>query len=125
MPKPIAFIDLENVGNLNKVNLSLYAHAVIFVGPTQKHIHCGVGHDHPLPITLIKIQQRQRNNLDFHLAYYLGLYDQCFCRYRCFEVISSDNGFAPLIEHVGNNGRQCKQVTLKCELAAQQSISAA
>ncbi len=67
-------------------------------------------------MTLIKVrdlpgpaQKRPRNNLDFHLAYYLGLYDGLFPPHVTFEVIGSDRGFLPLVAHIAARGRPCIQ----------------
>ncbi|MDQ7073673.1 MAG: PIN domain-containing protein [Gammaproteobacteria bacterium] len=50
----------------------------------------------PLDMIIIQIHTTQENNLDFHLAYYLGKYDQEANKNITFEVISNDKGYSPL-----------------------------
>jgi hypothetical protein len=54
----------------------------------------------------------QNNNLDFHLAYYLGKTNVEARAGVVFEVISNDNGFSPLLSHLKKNERQCKQLKM-------------
>ncbi len=109
----VAFLDLENT-TLKHLDLSGHAHVFMFVGARQHQIAFKSEYDHPM--TVIKVQdlsgpalKRPRNNLDFHLAYYLGLYDAFFPDHVTFEVISSDRGFLPLVAHIVASGRPCIQ----------------
>lgn len=121
-----AFIDYENIGSLNKVDLSCYEKIIIFVGATQKTINFGdYVYLEPLEITYIKIAEVKKNNLDLHLAYYLSHYNNIASNSSsanygsskngsstniAFEVISNDKAFAPLVTHINSTGRQCTQV---------------
>jgi hypothetical protein len=106
-----AFVDYENVGNLNRVNLSSYDRVVIFVGAKQNMINFGDDiYSKPIDLTYIKITEVNKNNLDLHLAYYLSEYNHIAPQHVIFEVISNDRAFAPLIKHVNLNGRPCIQI---------------
>jgi len=106
-----AFIDYENIGCLGKLDLSQYAKVVVFIGAKQPKLDFGdKKYDTPLNIVLIQLKATQSNNLDFHLSYYLGKYDQEAEKTVNFDVITNDNGFSPLIAHIKSNGRSCKQV---------------
>ncbi|WP_229360329.1 PIN domain-containing protein [Ferrimonas sediminicola] len=72
-----AFIDYENIGRLDKVDLG------------SQH------YPSPIELTLIQVQEIQSNNLDFHLSYYLGKFDALEAPEIAFDVISNDNGFTP------------------------------
>lgn len=111
-----AFIDYENIGSLNKVDLSCYEKIIIFVGATQKTINFGDDvYLEPLEITYIKIAEVKKNNLDLHLAYYLSHYNNIASNSSAstniaFDVISNDKAFAPLVTHINSTGRQCTHV---------------
>jgi len=111
-----AFIDYENINCLSKVKLDDYAKILIFVGAKQPKINFGEKKYHvPLDMLIIQIQTVQSNNLDFHLAYYLGKYDQEVDKNIIFEVISNDNGYSPLIAHIRANSRPCRQIKISLE----------
>lgn len=106
-----AFIDYENIGNLGKVNLSEYERVVVFLGAKQPKLDFAeTKYDKPINMTVVQLKASQANNLDFHLAYYLGKYDGHAERSVAFDVISNDTGFSPLIAHIKASGRACKQV---------------
>lgn len=106
-----AFIDYENVGNLDCIDLSSYEKVVLFLGAKQPKINFGTSrYNQPIDMLLVQLKACQANNLDFHLAYYLGKFNEQLEKRISFDVISNDNGFAPLIAHIKNNGRQCIQV---------------
>jgi hypothetical protein len=106
-----AFIDYENIGCLSRVDLSAYSKVVLFLGAKQPKIDLGdKKYDTPIELVIVQLKAIQANNLDFHLSYYLGKYDNEAPSSVSFEIISNDNGFAPLIGHIKTNGRLCKQV---------------
>ena len=108
-----AFIDYENIGCLSKVDLSAYEKLVVFIGAKQPKLDFGgKKYETPINLVLVQIKATQANNLDFHLSFYLGQYNAEAPSTVSFEVISNDNGFAPLISHIKSNGRSCKQVKL-------------
>jgi hypothetical protein len=109
-----AFVDYENVNNLDKVELANYEKIIIFLGAKQPKLDFGSKkYDKLLNFVIIQMKAVQANNLDFHLAYYLGKYDSLAEKQVAFEVISNDNGYSPLISHVKANGRSCKQVKIE------------
>ncbi len=108
-----AFVDYEGVGRLSKLDLSRYARIVLFVGACQHKIDCNVHYLHPLQLTVVKIEKRQGNNLDFHLAYYLGLLDHATLSAVVFEVISNDKGFTPLVHYLQARRRVCAQIRME------------
>ena len=71
-----AFIDYENVGCLGKVDLSTYNKVIVFIGAKQPKLDFGdKKYESPINLVLIQLKATQANNLDFHLSYYLGKYD--------------------------------------------------
>lgn len=106
-----AFVDYENVGNLNKINLSKYEKIIVFVGAKQNTINFGDDiYTKPIEITYIKITEIRKNNLDLHLAYYLSHYNHIAASDVSFVIISNDKAFHPLIEHININGRKCTYI---------------
>lgn len=116
-----AFIDYENIGNLEKIDLSVYQKIIVFLGAKQPKIDFGEKkYDIPLEMVIVQLKATQSNNLDFHLSYYLGRYDSAAGKDVTFDIISNDNGFTPLIAHIKANGRTCKHI----KLATVENISA-
>jgi len=112
-----AFIDYENIGSLEKIDLSLYEKVFIFLGSKQPKVDFGSKrYTKPINIMVIQMKTTQPNNLDFHLSYYLGIYDNETTSDIEFEVISNDNGFMPLVAHIKSNGRICKRVQVSTSL---------
>lgn len=108
-----AFIDYENIGSLEKIDLYLYEKVFVFLGAKQPKLDFGdKKYDSPINFIIIQIKAAQANNLDFHLSYYLGKYNDEAENTIEFDVISNDNGFSPLISHIRANGRMCKQIKL-------------
>ena len=71
-----AFIDYENIGNLGKVNLSEYERVIVFLGAKQPKLDfTDTKYDKPINMVVVQLKATQANNLDFHLAYYLGKFD--------------------------------------------------
>jgi len=108
-----AFIDYENVGSLGKVDLSAYERVIVFLGAKQPKLDfTDKKYDTPINLVVVQLNASQANNLDFHLAYYLGKFDGQAEKSVAFEVISNDTGFSPLIAHIKASGRPCKQVKI-------------
>lgn len=106
-----AFIDYENISDLSKVQLASYERIIVFLGAKQSKLDfTDVSCDQPLNIVLIQLKTTQANNLDFHLAYYLGKFDHQAASNITFEVISNDTGYTPLIAHINKASRPCKQI---------------
>ncbi|MFV0477948.1 MAG: PIN domain-containing protein [Parahaliea sp.] len=71
-----AFIDYKNIGTLGKIDLSCYEQLIVFLGAKQPRLDfVGIKCDKPIRLTAIQLKAIQANNLDFHLAYYLGKFD--------------------------------------------------
>lgn len=108
-----ALIDYENLGTLEKVPLERYERVIVFRGPKNPAIKFGPAlGDSRVSLEIIALSSSGRNNLDFHLALYLGRYHETAPENVEFHVISGDNGFAGLVEHLNGLGRQAKQVSL-------------
>ncbi len=70
------FIDYENIGNLQGIKFSDYQRIFIFCGPKNSNIKLGdtIIEDF-LKLEIIKLKTSGSNNLDFHIAYYLGKFE--------------------------------------------------
>lgn len=109
-----AFIDYENIGSLGKIDLASYERVIIFLGAKQPKLDfTEIKYDKPINMMVVQLKATQANNLDFHLAYYLGKLDSEAKDNIIFEVISNDSGFSPLIAHIKYSGRQCKQLKVE------------
>lgn len=102
-----ALIDYENLGTLEKVPLERYERVIVFRGPKNPAIKFGPAlGDSRVSLEIIALSSSGRNNLDFHLALYLGRFHEIAPENVEFHVISGDNGFAGLVEHLNGLGRQ-------------------
>ena len=105
------FVDYENVGSLDGIDIKSYERLLVFCGPKNSKLTLG-----ELPTTeftkieLIGIKTNGTNNLDFHLAFYLGRYHESAEDSVEFHVISNDEGFNGIVNHVKNIGRKCKKI---------------
>lgn len=105
------FVDYENVGSLKGIDFSQYEKLYVFCGPKNPSIKLGdVAIREFLKIELIKLSTAGFNNLDFHIAYYLGKFSESAPPETEFHVISKDNGFNGLISHIRTTGRACRKV---------------
>lgn len=84
-----AFVDYENVGSLETLNISDYERVFVFCGPKNTRIKVGAFPNKRFcRIELIGVATTGINNLDFHLAFYLGRFhevaetDVCFSHYQ-------------------------------------------
>ncbi len=109
-----AFVDYENVGSLEGLNISDYERVIVFCGPKNTRIKVGA-----LPtegfcrIELIGVTTTGANNLDFHLAFHLGRFHEVADKSVSFHIISNDSGFNGLVNHLKKLGRSCKKVGTK------------
>ena len=109
-----AFIDYENIGCLTGIAFSNYERILIFCGPKNPKINLGSSTIPDfLQIEIIKVKSIGANNLDFHISYYLGKFDQTAKSEVQFHVITNDNGFNGLVSHINKTGRVCKKISLK------------
>lgn len=108
-----AFVDYENLGSLEKVPLDRYERIMVFRGPKNSAIKFGPAQeDSKCILEVIALASSGRNNLDFHLAFYLGRYHETAPEEVEFDVISRDKGFAGLVEHLSGVCRRTKWVTV-------------
>ncbi len=106
-----AFVDYENVGSLERVNLAKYDKVIVLAGAKQSQLNFGTGSTgKPVDISYIKVESVSKNNVDLHLAYYLAVYGYEAPQNVRFEVISNDRAFEPLLKHINLNGRICTQI---------------
>ena len=113
--KKIAFVDGENVGYLsNYSSLSLdYKEIHYFLGATQR-LPPELLQKHQ-NIKIIKINKTAKNNLDFHLAMYLGRLHEKLSNDFVFEVISNDTGFDGIVSFINKNwNRKCVRNGATC-----------
>lgn len=109
-----AFVDYENVGSLETINISGYERVFVFCGPKNTRIKIGA-----LPssvfcrIELIGINTTGSNNLDFHLAFYIGRFHEIAEKEIEFHIVSNDSGFNGLVNHLKKIGRSCKKIATK------------
>ena len=118
MGKQIIFIDYENVQNFDLSSIVGSDVLVkVFHGENQKFtgefidtaLQLGKKH-----IELIEINGNGKNALDFHIAYYIGKIAGEISN-AVFTVISKDNGFIPLINHL--NQKERILVSLRASIA--------
>jgi len=106
------FVDYENIGSLKDIEFSKYHRLFIFCGPKNPNIKLGnAAINEFIKIEIIKLKTNGANNLDFHIAFYLGQFSQTAPREVQFHVITRDNGFNGLINHIKKTGRICKKIT--------------
>ncbi len=109
-----AFVDYENVGSLENLSISEYERVFVFCGPKNTRIKVG-----ELPsstfcrIELIGLNTTGSNNLDFHLAFYVGRFHEIAEKNVEFHIVSNDSGFNGLVNHLKKIGRICKKIATK------------
>ena len=106
MAKNYILIDYENV-KLNNLDL-LAGHpfdVMIFVGSSQTKLPTELVQQLlELPaVECIRISGNGRNALDFHIAYYLGKLMAEGKPKTYFHIVSKDQGFDPLLDHLKVN----------------------
>lgn len=108
------FVDYENTGSLDGIDVKSYERLLIFCGPNNNKLKLG-----ELPTTeftrieLIGIKTNGSNNLDFHLSFYLGRYHESADNNVEFHIISNDDGFNGIVNHIKSIGRKCKKVVTR------------
>ncbi len=110
------FVDYENIGSLEDIDFTVYQKIFIFCGPKNPNIKLGnKAINEFINIQIIKLSTNGANNLDFHIAYYLGKFSQTASKETEFHIITRDNGFNGLIDHIKKSGRICKKILLNVE----------
>lgn len=106
-----AFVDYENAGSIEKLDFDKYQRIFVFCGAYNPKIDIGKK-EVPSFVNLevLRILSAGANNLDFHIAYYLGIMTETADDDVKFEVISDDKGFDGVIGHLCSSGRQCERV---------------
>ncbi len=109
-----AFVDYENTGSLEGVDYQTYERIFVFCGPKNSKIKLGNAEfSEFLSIEIIKLKTMGSDNLDFHIAYYLGKFSEIANQDVEFHIITKDNGFNGLVNHIKKTGRKCKKLALK------------
>ena len=109
-----AFVDYENVGSFEGINLSDYDKIIVFCGPRSTKLKFGIIPSSEFcSIELIGVTTMGNNNLDFHLAFHLGRFHEIADKDVTFHIISNDAGFNGLVNHLKKIGRDCKKVRTK------------
>ena len=107
-----AFVDYENVGSLESLDLEQYQRLIIFCGPRHRKLNLGeIPTSSFCHLELIRMASTGNNNLDFHLAFYLGVHHLEAGKDVEFQVISNDKGFDGVIHHLVEMGRHCSRVS--------------
>lgn len=112
-----AFVDYENVGSLETMDIAAYERVFVFCGPKNTRINVGaLPSDGFCQIELLGVTTMGPNNLDFHLAFHLGRFHEIAEEGVAFHIVSNDAGFNGLVNHIKKLGRSCKKVTTKVVL---------
>ncbi len=108
------FVDYENTGSLEAIDISKYQRVFVFLGPKNTKLKLGeVSSVGFCTLELISLSTMGPNNLDFNLAFHLGRFHEIAEEEVEFHVISNDSGFNGLINHLKGIGRKCKRVPTK------------
>lgn len=117
-----AFVDYENTGSLKELKLSDYSRILVFCGPKNTQVKFGsIPTNEFCSIEIIGVSSMGSNNLDFHIAFHLGRFHETAVSEIEFNIISNDQGFNGLINHLKKIGRKCKRVPTKTVLVPQKS----
>ncbi len=102
-PKHHVFVDCENIHPVDAALIGAESfHFTFLLGAQQTKLDVALVEKlmaHAATVQLIRLTSSGRNALDFALAYYLGravLTNPT----ASFHIISKDNGFEPLVEHL-------------------------
>lgn len=112
MSKKLLLVDLENKHKVDLSPLDESFRAIIFVGANQNAPKASrkpaTAHRFSR-VDFLKISGSGKNALDFHIAFELGRTFQTAPETECF-VLSGDKGFDPLLNHLKNNGMNCRRI---------------
>jgi hypothetical protein len=112
MIKKLLLVDYENKQKVDLSSLDESFKAIIFVGANQ---NAPKSSSNPATVRrftrvdFLKISGNGKNALDFHIAFELGRTFQTAPETECF-VLSGDKGFDPLMNHLKNNGMDCRRI---------------
>ncbi|HGO5822965.1 TPA: PIN domain-containing protein [Mannheimia haemolytica] len=114
-----AFIDYENLNSLDGLALQEYDRLFLFVGASnnQTEIRLTEKFSDEINITLIKIKSIAKNNVDFHIAYYLGKLDEQADKNVEFYILSNDQGYDGICDFIQHKkqGRVCQRKGVQLE----------
>jgi hypothetical protein len=116
----ILFVDFENVQRIKLDTIEQEGTQVLlFVGRHQNKIPFELVRDAQKfgeRLRWVKIEGAGKNNLDFHIAYEMGIYDQNINRSVRFVILSKDTGYDSLIRYINKSGRGCRRINSVAEL---------
>lgn len=122
-----AFIDYENLNSLDGLALQEYDRIFLFVGASnnQTEIRLTEKFNDELNMTLITVKGIAKNNLDFHLAYYLGKLDEKTDKSIEFYILSNDQGYDGICDFIQHQkqGRICQRKGVQLEKQAVAQIN--
>ncbi|MES9856041.1 MAG: PIN domain-containing protein [Sedimenticola sp.] len=111
------FIDYENTGTLECIDFQAYQRIYVFCGSKNSKINLGdAAISEFLSIEIIRLKTTGADNLDFHIAYYLGKFSEKASKDVEFHIITNDNGFNGLVNHIKKTGRNCKKVAFQAKI---------
>lgn len=114
-----AFIDYENLNSLDGLALQEYDRIFLFIGASnnQTEIRLTEKLSDEVNITLIKIKSVAKNNVDFHIAYYLGKLDAISDKTVEFYILSNDQGYDDICNFIQHKkqGRICQRKGVRLE----------
>ncbi|QIW14938.1 hypothetical protein A4G20_00365 [Pasteurellaceae bacterium RH1A] len=120
-----AFIDYENLNSLDGLALNQYDRIFLFIGAgeNQTTIRLSEKFNDEINITVVTVKEVAKNNVDFHIAYYLGKLDTSIDKKIEFHILSNDQGYDGLCRFIlrQKDSRVClrKSIALKTENKAQ------
>lgn len=90
-----AFIDYENINSLDGLSLQEYDRIFLFIGASQNQMDIRLSEkfNDEIHLTLITVKDIAKNNVDFHLTYYLGKLDVTTDKNIEFHILSQDKGY--------------------------------
>jgi len=106
----IHFIDYENVHKhvpMDQIARGKHQEVILFVGNQQTIPNEWLRVDYN--VTTIRVRRTAKDNLDFHLAMYLGIVQRNAPTEVQFIIWSGDSGFDDLIEHLKAIGRRIER----------------
>jgi hypothetical protein len=110
----IIFVDYENVATFDPAEVPDHARVVLFLGKHQtkfgRAFLAGAVKLGPGRLECIEVDAAGRDVLDNHLACHLGEAVAKLGKSAELVVLSKDQGFAPLVQHLNSRGFHVKQV---------------
>lgn len=106
------FVDFENIPTIDLAIVGAPSVSfTLLVGPRQTKLDVALVEkmlQHAGSVLFVRLASAGKNALDFALAYYLGRAVAADPVGR-FHIVSRDNGFTPLIEHLRTQGLQVRR----------------